>query len=403
MPDDPLSGENLYYDVIAYTRFGEHRAGTDCDALTSQWILNRLKDAGLDASFQTYTFRQYLPTRFGLAVNGVELKVFPEWTPRFSAKPINAPLTGDSRPEAVQGKVVLLSFPEERREAATFRANLKTCIRELAEAGALAVVLVTPGPSGEVFIFGDEEYGEPFALPLLAVGSREQKTLTQAAESGTPVSFVLEGEERKNATSRNVLARWGNGKDIIVVSTPISGWFTCGGERGPGIAIALGLARWVGVRQPEANYLFDFNSGHELTGIGARRFLASQAPKPPDVRCWLHLGANIATYDWEREASGYKPRPNPVKYQVQSSDAALLPVVKQAFSTMPLIEPYVGPGIGELTAFIQEGYRAFGMFGGRHYYFHNPGDGPQTTSPELLEPVARCLAKALEAIEMEKR
>ena len=187
----------------------------------------------------------------------------------------------------------------------------------------------------------------------------------------------------------------------MVVSTPTSGWFTCGGERGPGIAVALGLAKWVARRKPHVGYLFDFNSGHELMGIGVRRFLAELAPKPAEVRCWLHLGANIATYDFERNSPVYRPVANNSKYRLPCSNEAMLPALSTAFADMPQVKPTVGPGIGELIAFIQQGYRAFGMFGGRHYYFHNPGDGPQTTAPELLQPVAACLAEALEAFEKE--
>ena len=404
MNGGPLSGDRLYYDVVAYARLGEHRTGTDCDALTTQWLLNQLKDAGLQALFQPFSFRRLLPTRIGLTVAGNNIQAFPEWTPKSAGpEPIRAPLVVPrAGAKNVRGKIVLLRLPSGRDEMTGFRAALRANLKQVAGDGAVAVVIITPAPSGEVFIFGDEEHGEAFALPLLAVGSRDEAVLSRAAESGEEITFLLDCIENPAGISRNVLAMHGKTSDVIVVSTPTSGWFTCGGERGPGIAIALALARWVAQRRPQTGYLFDFNSGHELMGIGARRFLAELAPKPEEVRSWLHLGANIATYDFERNSPVYRPVANPSKYRLPCSHEAMLPMLNAAFADMPQVKPAVGPGIGELTAFVAQGYRAFGVFGGRHYYFHNPGDGPQTTAPELLEPVASCLAKALETVEKNK-
>ena len=42
----------------------------------------------------------------------------------------------------------------------------------------------------------------------------------------------------------------------VVVTTPISGWFGCGGERGPGVALLLGLARRVAAAQVHSCRLF---------------------------------------------------------------------------------------------------------------------------------------------------
>jgi hypothetical protein len=44
------------------------------------------------------------------------------------------------------------------------------------------------------------------------------------------------------------------------------------------------------------------------------------------------------------------------------------------------------------------GYRSFGFYGGNRYV-HTVVDRADQTAPELLEPVARGLAAALEAIE----
>ena len=85
-----------------------------------------------------------------------------------------------------------------------------------------------------------------------------------------------------------------------MISTPYSAWFKAGGERGPGVALFLALARWAAKHPTEDSYLFVASSGHELGGAGIKSFMDKYAPPPDQVTCWLHLGASISAYDWEK-------------------------------------------------------------------------------------------------------
>lgn len=53
---------------------------------------------------------------------------------------------------------------------------------------------------------------------------------------------------------------------------------------------------------------------------------------------------------------------------------------------------------GELRVVLENGYRAFGFYGG-HPWFHTPLDVPEATEPAFLEPIARACVAAIEAIE----
>jgi len=47
-------------------------------------------------------------------------------------------------------------------------------------------------------------------------------------------------------------------------------------------------------------------------------------------------------------------------------------------------------------------YRGFGVNGGPYRYFHTPEDMPEAgTAPQLLEPMAAALVRALELLESE--
>jgi hypothetical protein len=75
----------------------------------------------------------------------------------------------------------------------------------------------------------------------------------------------------------------------VVLTTPLSGWFRCAGERGTGIAIALQLAKDLAERWP---VLVVGTTGHELHYLGLRHFLAAHELHPSAV---IHLGASLAT------------------------------------------------------------------------------------------------------------
>jgi hypothetical protein len=133
---------------------------------------------------------------------------------------------------------------------------------------------------------------EPWPVPVVLVGQRDETVLTAAARSNIKASLLLEGEDESAAIAKNVVARMDHGKDLIVVSTPQSGWFRCAGERGPGIAMFLGLARWASKRPSGPSFLFVSTSGHELGGLGMLAFLKELAPPPEQVLGWIHLGAH---------------------------------------------------------------------------------------------------------------
>ena len=52
--------------------------------------------------------------------------------------------------------------------------------------------------------------------------------------------------------SANIIARYGSGtiEETVVITTPISGWFRCAGERGTGVAVALEAAEAIAVDYP---------------------------------------------------------------------------------------------------------------------------------------------------------
>src|SRR4030095_3808177 len=202
-----------------------------------------------------------------------------------------------------------------------------------------AVVAVTEGATKEIIALNSPAGALPWPIPVVLVGPRDEPTLTAATTSNAKVSMLLDGDDDSDARAKNVVARVDRGKDLIVISTPQSGWFRCAGERGPGIALFLGLARWASRRAAGASFLFVSTSGHELGGLGMRAFLKELAPAPERVLCWIHLGAGIATYSWEETSSGLKKLQEVDSRRYLMTSPGFVPLRPPTFPGLPGLTP----------------------------------------------------------------
>jgi hypothetical protein len=127
-------------------------------------------------------------------------------------------------------------------------------------------------------------------------------------------------------------------------------------------------------------------------------FLKELAPARDRVLCWIHLGAGIATYMWEDTGDGLK-RTDAVdskRYLMTTPD--MVPMLSGTFAGCPGLTPGVGRAVGEYELIMKAGYRAFGI-AAAHRFHHTPADSPETTGPEILEPVGRALVASVESLE----
>jgi len=221
------------------------------------------------------------------------------------------------------------------------------------------------------------------------------------ASVGRDVTVRTTGGMIDDARAVNVLARRvvDEAADWIVISTPSSGWFTNGGERGPGIALLLALAEWVGTRRGGLNYLFVATSGHELDYLGARLLHeAHLAPPPERTRAWLHLGAQIATPPWTRVDGELVPTSDVITGTLQASPE-LAPIIERAFVRLPMYLLRTDTRIGEFRDLVEHGYRGLGIVGGSNPWFHVPRDDARSVSAETLARVGSALLDVLVDVE----
>ena len=396
----PLSGNDLYKDVIAYYNLGEHRTATQVDERTSDWLAAQLRVAGLRTQLQPFSLQQFFPNKSGLTVDGQKMRAFPLWPARGTGPtPVRAPLAAfgaGARSQSLKGRIALIKFPFDRR-ASVLPEHVKI-INDAARAGALAVIAVTQGPTGEIIALNTSPSIQPWPVSVALVAGRNWPELSDAAAAGAEASLLIDGRDDPEARALNVIGRLQRGKDLIVVSTPQSGWFRCAGERGPGIALFLGLARWAAKRNSDTSFLFVSTSGHELGNLGIHSFHEKLAPRPDRTLVWLHLGAGIATFEWEETSKGMHrlSRVDSNRYLMCSAD--LEPLLSEKFAGQPGLVPITDRAVGEMEAIKKAGYRSVGIAAG-HRFHHTPADNPDTTGPQLLEPIASALVKTIEEIE----
>jgi len=399
---DPMTGASLYRDIVTYCSFGEHRTATEVDIKTSNWLAEQLRATGCDVRLIPFHMPQFFPRKIALTVEGRRINSFPLWWPRPTGpKPVTGPLVrvDPKAPGNLTGKIALVTFTDVPGASITPNNIVHQTIGPLQKAGVTAIVGVAVVPSGEIVELNAESGYEKWPVPILLAGGRDLPVLEAAAKRGSRTSVLLDGTYRENSEYYVVDGKINRGRKLIVISTPTSGWFRCAGERGPGIALWLALARWAVRQKNGISYQFVGTSAHELDSMGAQEFAKKYPPNLANVLCWLHLGANIATYGYKFTGAAPERLSTVSHARRLYSSRKFGAILTKAFADQPDLKPdFTDKPAGDSILMAQMGYPYFGFAGGSAFH-HSPGDTPErATGPELLEPVGRDLVKALEAI-----
>jgi hypothetical protein len=394
--EDFLGGAKLYADVARYASFGSHRFGSPGDRATTDWIAAELQAAGFSVEFQPVVLgRQYFVARATAAAGGATVEATPFWWPpeRKSSFHLAAPI---AREGDVAGKILWIELPYDR--GAYLGPAHREAIAQAAARGPAAILLVIGNPGEDRFAYNVTQEDAPWPMPVMVVAGKDKPAFERALASGAPVTLDVAGRYERNVAGRNVVARLGAGNGpAIVVSTPMTGWYSCVCERGPGIANFLALARTVAAEKPPGDFVFVATAGHEIGHGGMELFLKQRAPPPQDTLAWVHLGASNACYAWTAGPQGFT-RQDKVDVALRSIvlSPSAAPLVGESFAAIEARRLVAEKqAVGELRDVHAAGYRNFFGVAGLHRFFHTPADDLGTTSPEILEPVARAFADAV--------
>ncbi|MCZ6868826.1 MAG: hypothetical protein O7G84_04920 [Gammaproteobacteria bacterium] len=398
---DYMSGRALFDDVVAYCELGEHRTGSEDDLETADWLYRSLRRAQIDAQRHPFELDQFFLERHRLLVEDEVQESFPLWPPCASDTPVSAQLRYvddlHKLPD-LHGCVAIVDVVQGTRLTQSSR-HLES-LKSVEEAGAAAILVVTPHASGELVALDTMPGLEPWRLPVLLIGTRIRDKLIAAERRGAQACLQVSGEREGNAIAYDVVGRIERGPRTVVVSTSYSGWFRAAGERGPGVALWIALALSANSRKSDTSYVFIASSGHELGGLGIRYFLDAHAPSPEAVTSWLHLGAAIATFAYEGTGEDYRRTDSPShERHLTTNDDTMVPLLKEVFEGENLEPELTNAPSGEMRTIADRGYRVWG-FAGRSALHHLRQDLPEaSTSPALLEPIGRRILRVVEGIE----
>lgn len=387
---DPLGEETLMADIRRYESFGVHRYGSAGAEAALDWIADELKKTGLATNTQPFFMDKQYEFRSGsLTAGTTRIDVLPQWwipnaQERFALTSTIAPSGASSTDKTAQapGRFVRLDVPYDR--GAYLNPIHVTRLEEAFARNPAAVLLTIDHPSGEIFTYNVDQSTRPWPVPVILVAPKDRAVLAEAERTGARVTVEVAGLYKQAVESRNVVARLDRNRNKwLVISTPVTSWFTSTCERGPGIAGFLAMARIAAQRFPDFDLVFVATAGHEIGHGGMSYFMRRGAPSPRDVVAWAHFGASLACRQ-------------PLVQVVLVSES-MAPLVERTFAGLPGTR-LVGEkaAVGEVRDVQSNGFPNFFGMAGAHLYFHTPADNASEVDPTQLVKVVKAFADTLE-------
>ncbi|MDK2768113.1 MAG: hypothetical protein KYX69_10400 [Sphingomonas sp.] len=382
-----FSRDRLFADVKTFSEAGNKRSGGAGDRRTADWIAERLARSGFSVERQRFDAPWFESSACELTIGEAAIGLLAQPIPATtSAEGIVGRLCLAESPDRLDGAIAVVRLPY-RRWSSLLDGLVSHAVADVLERGAEAVILVTTGPTGEALLLNAPADRPAAPRPVALLAPKLAGPVIEAARFGRVARLVLTGRGGTRP-AENVLGRVVRPeRPWLVVSTPRSGWTDCAGERGPGVAIWLALAEWMPKIFARHSLLFVANSGHEYENLGASHLVHAFGPPQAETEFWLHLGANVATRDWQEIPGRLLPLPSadPNRFLMTSPD--LVEHARAIFKGQPGIEmayPSSEGTAGELSEIVKSGYlRHAGIFGA-HRHHHAATDTLATIAPDLL-------------------
>jgi hypothetical protein len=369
----------LAQDVQRYVDFGIHRAGTRGERRTAQWLRARLTGLGYRTRIDPFAIDTLLDPEASVTSGGRAFAAFPQWNAPTAS--LNRPITGPLLPLAADTAAPAIRIVTRPAPLlANWDKPLDDLVSEAVRKQATALILAINDPSDDLFVC-NQHHREALPIPVLLVARRDLAALASAAErDGAAASLSIRGKAVATRALNVVGFRPGRGR-TLVVSTPLTGWFHCGAERGPGVALWLRMAERLS-RQSRPVLMLGTGS-HEIGHRGMEHALAQPGiPKPDEVALWLHFGASLAATQLDRRY-GFTAQQFLVGTELTGDQA------KAALGElMPRFVPGSAATLGEAGQVVGAGHRQFVGLSGQFPTFHTPLDRGEAVDFERLARIA---------------
>lgn len=380
---DVVDAEELWTRLDEYCALGSHRTGTDGDRATLAWFAGELARLGGRVERHPFTFDRYVATS-RVTIDGAPV---PSDTLYYEG-------VGDVVSDSPHRAVVAVTSGDRGSPA------LGDEIAAARASGAEIAVLATEHPLGEL-VLPNRAPVLGSGMPVVLVPGRDGDRLL-AGDVHVELSARIEP-----GASGNVTASFGpSDGPVLVLATPLSGWFTCAAERATGIAVLLGLVTRLGDRH---RIEVVGASGHELlphVGL-AHHLAAADRSALCDPALIVHLGANVALAGADPATGEIVLSPGlggstptaggrAVFARLGRREAAAASDALAAIDLRPVLDPPQWFGEGALWAAAT--HAPLVSFVGVSPTFHTPADVAATcASPAALLAVTNAIGDAIDA------
>lgn len=400
----PATGSDAYRFLEEFASFGNHRTGTNVDRRTAAWFANHLEDAGYDVEVQPFDFPRFSVREASIRVGGVAPPVTPlYYSGVTSSEGIQGELVDVGLGTPVElalhdlaGKVALVHVPMPAPGLIPTFAPARTAAQN---AGAVALVAAVDAPANQLFGINVTAQPGVCGLPVLVVGSQDGALLSSL--SGQVADVVLDAVVRPGESQNVVAVREGPGPGVVIVGTPLNGWFRTATERGSGVGTLLTLARHFATIDTASTLVFVGTGGHEVGFLGLGEFVEANPDLVAAATAYVHLGASVAARQQldlgdTIVSTGLV---EPTRLLITSENPILQTVAAASFALaapFAALPPSSGQN-GEQQVMYEAGVPILSL-SGTFLWFHTPRDLPDTTSPELLAPMVDAFRTAITAV-----
>ena len=266
---------DLFNIAANYASFGNHRTGSESQLATEDWLTACLGPLADSVERFSFGYLHYHATT-EVAVDG---RVVP-------SMPLYYEATGKINNSNNLGIGIVKTNDEERAYA-----EILSLAKQAKNKNQDAIVIATDCDNHSLYAFNVSPKLRD-SIPVVLVPGSEYEGLNREN------LFLNYSAETSQRNANNIIARFGTASNQapLVITTPISGWFECAGERGTGVALAIALANRL---SKYCSVELVLASGHELGYLGGFEYTATQNQPPAAV---IHLGSCLATIDAELQA-----------------------------------------------------------------------------------------------------
>ena len=381
-----------------YHGFGDKASGGAGDNASGAWLIGELEAVGYHCERQAFDAPAYDGEAPTLTTGAAKAVLIPQAivvpTP---AGGVSGPLFLAGRGPAPAGGIALVVLPYAR--GSTAKGDVERRVRPLLQAGAVAAILVTTGPTGQACALNSPMDKPLFDRPVAVLAPKDAEPFVQAAVRGEMATLTMSGRSILRPAYNVTAERKRGARKSLVISTPRSGWFGCVGERGTGLAAWLLLARWAAKTDLPVDIALVATSAHEYEYGGGELYIHELAPKPDRTALWVHLGANVAARDWHERGAQLSPLPSADPQRYLMASPSLVPAARAAFAGQPGLEQVYpadpAGAAGELASILKAGHNpTVGIFGG-HRFHHTRDDDLRCVSPALIPPVVTAMSEVI--------